>query len=580
MVDRDGEPVRGAVAALHEAPEIRFLSDVGGRIVVRASGLLVVSASGYATDVCEPETRRIVLDPGFVVGGRVVDSAGNPLAGVSVTISQGGGCHSHPFHPRATTDAGGRFLATALQSGDVTVESRLDGFAAAYVNGTSGEMRLEVTLFRAASIRVRVLLPDGEPAVDACCGCGNCELMATDDDDGSVFSDRMLEPGAHELKAHTKQLAVNRTVSLAEGEHRDVTLVLAPKPAPPVSYIKVRVLDWRGHPLEGARVAKTYTNSHGLAEVAKNGAPGEEHRVRILPSKRNPHCLGTKQYVTTVVRDGTPVDVQLRRSAELAVEVVDVWGRPVEAEVDAWVGDGRRIGPRLWIVDPTKTVTVEVNPRDPVLSERTVVGLKHGRQRIVVYPWTRITGRVIDEAGRPCGDVRVSRNEWGWSWDDEADETGADGRFCLEGAETGTNKLVIGRGDIPGAVLSVRVRKGRPLDVGDVVCRAPRRIRGRVLDRFGHPLGGAYVAARPYFSGASQFTTSHADGTFSMHVAAMVRYLEIAKYGHGGRSVPLDGTFEIALPAPGRFTVKGARDYRVGWPQSGDVVLWEDVGHG
>ena len=75
--------------------------------------------------------------------------------------------------------------------------------------------------------------------------------------------------------------------------------------------------------------------------------------------------------------------------------------------------------------------------------------------------------------------------------------------------------------------------------------------------------GGARIIARPYLDGMKwAFTTSHADGTFSMRVAPMILFLQVLKSGHGLRVVPVDAPLEVMLPAPGRLEIDfGAVEY-------------------
>jgi len=580
VVDEEGAPLPRATAALAPAPEIRFEADDAGHICLRAADRVQIAAPGCATRIVEPKSARVVLEQGFVAAGRVVDSSGAPLAGIEVSVEQGDGHNSRSsYDATLRTDAQGRFCATGFSAGRLYISVCSKGFCPADVRASTGETDLELVLYRAVSMRVRIGFADGRPATEAKlvhlpAGQPAWEqiwYLVEAEDDGTYLLGEYLQLGAHKLAVGFGGLAAEQTIVLAEGEHYDVRLVLGPAKPEVYSYCKVRVLDTAGHPVEGATVDRhERTNAAGLAVVRSIERVGRRLELTIMPPRRLAERLtGASLYIRTIAKpeQANVVDVQLGKPAVFELEVVGTRGEPVALrELSLFTEHKIQVGEFRWMVHPDFLCTVHLWPRDETLAPRFLFDRGPGRYRVVMYPPSALTGRLVDEAGRPLAGVRFNDVV-----------TDADGRFRVENVGVDHPvRLYVGRGRVPEAVISAVMRPGHDHDVGDVVLGTPRRLTGRVLDRHGRPLGGASVAARPFFGGsnARAFTTSHADGSFSMRVAPMTRHLEIEKAGHGLRVVRVDGPLEVTLPAPGKLEIeRGAKECRIGWVQPMGV-LW------
>lgn len=98
------------------------------------------------------------LDPGVEIHGRVLDLAGNPVAGARVAArgpSEG-----------ATTDARGTFVLPHQPRTTVRVEASADGFLDAEADAVPGGPLVEFRLAHGALVRGVVRTADGKPATD------------------------------------------------------------------------------------------------------------------------------------------------------------------------------------------------------------------------------------------------------------------------------------------------------------------------------------------------------------------------------------------------------------------------------
>lgn len=192
--DPEGRPLAGArcrgIGMLGAGAEA--VSDVDGRYEFRYGGpvmMVVARLAGWVQDqdgpggarFGEPDSLqrdaqgRIVIDVvmrrAVAVGGRVLDEAGVPLAGVTVHAA---GPQAMPFPgltgtDRTTTSAAGRYLLDGLLPGTkVTVYAEREGYVSGEVEVTAPKEGVaqapDLTLGRGASLAVRVLGPRGTPA--------------------------------------------------------------------------------------------------------------------------------------------------------------------------------------------------------------------------------------------------------------------------------------------------------------------------------------------------------------------------------------------------------------------------------
>lgn len=138
---------------------------------------------------------------------------------------------------------------------------------------------------------------------------------------------------------------------------------------------------------------------------------------------------------------------------------------------------------------------------DSTLLRRTWLPVVEGASiELTLAPCERILGQVVDSSGRPLAGCELQLTSTarpsGWL---AKSYVAADGRFELAGALTGLPLSISLVGE-HGVLLQTIEPKLAPAEQrADVVLRIPRfaRIRGRVVDEEGHPIGGAWVKAMP-----------------------------------------------------------------------------------
>ena len=214
------------------------------------------------------------------------------------------------------------------------------------------------------------------------------------------------------------------------------------------------------------------------------------------------------------VRSGERLEIFLFPGATLAGVVRDDAGRPVKGAVVRAEGGG------LWSPSPPAERTDAqggftmpgVQPGDYVVVAREG-GRAPGIATVVVEPEVEarvqlvlsdggfVTGRIVDEAGRPlAGRVRAEvfedRGLPSFASDLLASDVEADGLFALGPLPLGT----LGLGVSAPQRASRRVEaslpaRGRTADLGDVALEAGLAVRGRLANREGVGIVGAAVRA-------------------------------------------------------------------------------------
>ena len=195
----------------------------------------------------------------------------------------------------------------------------------------------------------------------------------------------------------------------------------------------------------------------------------------------------------------------------------------------------------------------------------------------------RITGRVVDEAGRPVRRFRV----------DSSDFTSDDGRFEVVAFATSDSVRISADGYVP--VFEV-VKVDKPLvDLGNLVLKKGLSLRVEVVGDDGKPLEGASVAAAQSGEGGDASCTTRADGRCVLSPflddEALVKgrkdgfvpaEMKVEK-GHFGDAVKLvlkaaggQVTGQV-FGAPGRPA--GARNVFLSSDDTSEFVLTDETGH-
>lgn len=219
------------VSAAANAPK----GESGAARPVRTGGPRCTAVAEYVA----PGARalRLVLQPGELLSGRVVDDAGEPVAAFTLRARPRDGALPHPLDDqllRRFRNEEGRFELDDLLAGEWEIEAHSFHHANSNLRRvrvpSGGELVLRME--RRARIAGRVSLPDGRAAanvrVEVEHGRGK-PSTGVRTDEGGRFDGLELPPGDYRLVAKAKGFAtsVEQRISLAPAEERnDLALVL------------------------------------------------------------------------------------------------------------------------------------------------------------------------------------------------------------------------------------------------------------------------------------------------------------------------------------------------------------------
>jgi protocatechuate 3,4-dioxygenase beta subunit len=291
-----------------------------------------------------------------------------------------------------------------------------------------------------------------------------------------------------------------------------------------------------------------------IAPPVRTGADGEFRLVipGFLPGARLQAVAAgyhpsPRQYAPAQAT--RPVELTLDRSASLSGIVVDPEGRPVAgATIEPSPGpkqpaSTRWSPPSVFSGRDGRFVLTGLIPRGTyevnVISEgfaRTTVTARTAEPgkaipevRVVLDPGRVLSGRVVDEEGRPIAGAELALSME--LWDRRRASSDETGRFVFKGLNPGIFSLLAkGKGHPQVHLPAVEIPTERKAtDVGDVVLPDEVAIEGRVTDSRGRPLEGAEVKThrspgplhrrelgrRPVFQIFPSATTGP-DGTFRL----------------------------------------------------------------
>jgi protocatechuate 3,4-dioxygenase beta subunit len=443
IVDPQGRPIEAAAVWLAPAYDLAdepydAYVKAGPAAVTGADGGFTVSlpAGAESVDVCAPGSLTesvdvrvaaagpitVKLRPGGRISGRVIDSAGDPIAGMYVRTQRAGNSTGRDWFPRESpcphggtaaggqTDREGRFDLAPLEPGWYTVWAGEGSIAtlSAPVDLGPGQaldgMRLIAK--RGAQVAGRVTTKDGSPASEARVFSGGASTIT---DAAGHYQLTGMAPGPHRIWADERQHGtIDCDVELAAGENR-LDLVL-----PDPTEIRGRVLGPGGAPVAGAIVkiwpARTVTSADGnfglstptcgcpktIAVHAAGLAPAEAE-IRGQPGALEIHLTRPGAVVGRVLGLRSPADTQITAA----------WGisrRRLKAVADA---GGRfhlsGLTPGKWTITASKEGRVRLSNVDVAPGEEKAVD--------IAFPAThRVSGWVADEHGRPASCDEIGFN--------------------------------------------------------------------------------------------------------------------------------------------------------------------------
>lgn len=444
-----------------------------------------------------PAEQRFVLRRGRVAFGRVVSQDEQPVAGAQVVLRPAPPSDRMAMMARffeapedpleATSDAAGRFEIRDLPAGTFELTARGAGYAPITVPGLEvpaggGSTDLgTVMLVPGVALEGIVSDPKGRPVEGA-------EVFVSEAT-GDILPMRPTEsaPGAvtgqdgfFRIEDRRAGETVNVDVRRSGFASGGAPGVVAPTREPvrivlkPSSAVEGRAVDADGKPVGGARVSVVPTEPAAMSRgfmmftassvraalTADDGSfrledvpPGV---VELQASAAGKQAAELANLEVLSGQDLKGVEVVLATAAVVEGRVLAA-GRPVPGAaiqtVEPEMGGGTRffMAPRATsdgdgyyrldgVAPGTRTVQVEHKSYSKAVRELEV---KAGENSLdfSLERGSEISGRVVDEDGRPIPGAQVSLSEGFRSWNLPSGMTGPDGSFRLEGVVDGTYKI-------------------------------------------------------------------------------------------------------------------------------------------
>lgn len=452
---------------------------------------LHVAAAGHAplrvpgVEVPEAPTDgdlgSVYLEPGADVAGRVVDAAGEPLAGVEVHVYARDlltGMTGASADERVATGADGRFTLPDLTPGAVVdLMFQAAGFAQETVMGVTAPTERPLLVELAASAVVAGRVVDALGA-----GIAGATVQAETDEAGL--------PGRRRYDS--------RPAYAQSGEDGGFVV--------------------EGVPPGAVRLA---ANAGGFR-------PGRSTALELAPGER---------------REG--LRIELERGGSLAGRVTGPDGQPLaEAMVNAasnlvWHDLGERTdGDGNYRIDglPEGVLQVRAMHPDflPAVREVTV-GSGDLRLDLRLEAGHRVSGRVIDEAGAPLAGawVRIGGSPMGGMIRPVSSR--ADGSFEIDGVAPGTWRVGASKEGYVVAGEEPEVEVGGPVSGVEVRMAPGAAIVGRVRGVEAAEIARLHVAASPGDGGGMTFSGAvDYEGGFRIEGLAPGRWRVMALLGEGG----------------------------------------------
>jgi len=599
--DRDGAPIPGArvlvKARTYMRPFAEGRSGRDGSLTVHPTkeGDLVALKPGYTRGHVDSDKAEIILERAFRMAGKVVDTAGKPIAAVAVTLKEGwGDVVRSAFEPTIRTDAEGRFSFEHVSHGDCTLYFRVRGYVDGLYTGWPGDESIEVILHRASRLRCLVVDGAGGPVVGAGIDVRYPEREdlylgvneeGKTDEQGRLTLDQVA-PGPWLLQVDNGECEGELPIEVGEGATGDYVIRTKPKERPE-STLRLRVTDHTGRPLVGASVtvyrAEGETDSNGRVELSVRVEPGKTLRALIIPlaltSRNHP-------YVVDVVTDAPMRTVALPETVEATIRLVS--GAHPSAKVELEFSGFMRVvrqdpgtGVYVFMVNPAMEYELRASsPGHADIDARW--RLPPSRETVVrLEPLGSLEVVLADAEGKPAKDAwlrifypardpeesaYVVRSQAQWDIISAArarprfpKPVRKGGRAIFEGLAPGTLVLAAGRREgLPEVSTTIRIESAKRT-VLRYVLGGYALFEGRVTDASGRPLGGVAVhtAERPRgYNPDKDSTATRSDGRFSIRLRKRDPHWLMASRFKYGTVLFKPGTIsEIRLPRAGALAL-------------------------
>lgn len=490
----------------------RLAPGIAYRLEVQRNGFAPRQVEVPSLDPATPPAPvEIILDPGIVAFGKVVDELEQPIAGAQIRVSTRPlSTVVDPGHfpfttVEATTDVDGRFSLRDLSAGLASLFVHAEGFADLTVPGlelspgkTPADLGV-VQLERGVVIEGKVVDGEDRPLAGAEVSLqqpGFASRMRRWRTRGGLPATTTGSDGRFRLEPLSKTALVALHVQhpgflsrTLEKVHPSIEnqLVIVLEPAAVVTAL---VVDRAGNAVAGAEVTLMQTTSNGSSsQGTRTDDEGRARFEQVPPGEMEisarAEAAAAPRRKLVLAAGGPPVEVRLE-----LLPAATLWGRVVDEEGEPLVG-----------------ASIEAWPSEVL--ERTM--LQNGRQAY---------GHSID-----------------------------DGRFLISGLEAGRWRVTGSFVNLTSVTQEVVLREGEVREI-EIVLEGPAsktatRVVGQVLDGAGQPRAGALVQlVAAVDRNEVDRVLSAVDGGFELR-ASMGSSFEVVAYLPGtgsGRS----GPFELA----------------------------------
>ena len=446
-----------------------------GYYAVKVSSAEFAAAAEQSAELIEPITELVFeLRRGAKLLVTVLNSSGEPLELVSGSLS------GNDSSAGADAEQGALLILGPVPEGEYSLSLSSEGMVSVErpIDLKPGETTLEVVMRSAPRLKGLVLGPDGKPVSMARVGAfeGEQEIALDLTDEEGKFDMELHYGGTFLIKAEEQRSGVAETTTQVPGN--EVTLQLVAR-----GVLEVEVFDADGKPLPNDVMVRSVKDQSVKWLEELEGSVGRLAGLSAgtyVVEKTIPERLPISQQVE--ISDGkvTRVTLEADKGATVSGKVVDHHGKPVEQAIISV--DGR---PETVMSDPEgrfewkgiKPGATEVWALGPSGAETPHVKISAPASEVtlVVPEVARVTGRVVDENGKPVA-----------SFDANGESVkAADGRFSVPAPNHTLDIWVAG-------YTSVFITPADG-DVGDVVLKKEPVVEGDVLDQEGKPVSGATV---------------------------------------------------------------------------------------